>query len=105
MALETLEQKWENERRKRDRIAGERLAESGQVERETAGKTEQVTSTQPQDSSNSYGDAGLEPVIAHKHSNCHLCKDEIDPGDMIVSADGERWVHSECAVMEGWPIA
>lgn len=70
------------------------------------GKTQSVSETQPQGSGNAYGsDNALEPVIAHKHTTCYLCKEEIEPGDAIVSGDGERWVHSECAVQEGWVIA
>ena len=48
--------------------------------------------------------SALEPRVAHKHTACHLCDKEIEPGDAIGSADGERWVHAECGVLEGWTI-
>lgn len=60
--------------------------------------------TEQQAADTDNGDSPLDPVIARKHTTCHLCHEEIEPGDTIVSADGDRWVHTECGVLEGWTV-
>lgn len=70
------------------------------------GKTEALTSEQPQDGVNAFADGEtLEPVEAHKFSMCSICHSYIERGESIVSADGTAWVHTVCARQAGWPIA
>ena len=85
---ETLEKKWAKER-----------------EQEKQGKTEQVTSAQPQDGENSFGDAELlEPVTATKGGMCDGCRSYIERGEAIVHI-GDRWVHAVCAANAGLSVS